>query len=954
MQMTMTVWTLSLLTLLSACGGAEEQEPAVEDADTGASMTTMSPDAGEDNPCEGQTPATPTSACPSGEFSDDGICLPLQPVLVPPEGCPGELVEEGTCQPLPPATMAWSCPDGWRQVTPLAFIDEAEAIADDVVDLVEQQQVCAPPETPDDCPAGTMALLGEPDCVPVGSACPPDAPWPDEATLRQRAGDAFAAGQIVYVSADADPDGDGSREAPAQTVAAALAIADDGDVVAVGVGRYDEAVALDRPVALLGACAASTTLAAPTADDEAGTLTVSGAGVRVGDLTVTGPRPGIVVEASGDAVLEGVQAHEATKNGVWIRGGTATLRRSAIRETRSNATQELGYGLNVTDGASLEATQLFIWRNRRVGLRVDGAETHALASDAIIAETRPQELDDTAGIGLAVQNGASLEGERLVVANNRTYGVYMTLGGTAHVTDLHVQGTLAQASDGTQGYGIVVSTESSLEAERVVLERNTRSGAILFETGHVRFLDAVITGTQPGTDNARFGRGVGVEDGSVFEGERLLLTHNHTTGIYVRGEARLTDVTVAHTQPEADRLTAGQGIYVTSGGVMTGERLTLLHNHQVGLHTNRDGSSSVTDVTVRGTRPMASNDQYGRGMEISLGGQMEGRRVLLVDNNNFGIFMGAALPGSEEFGVYRTTEATLSEVTILQTHGATPSAPGRYGYGWGVGVYQGTQLHAERFMLARNEEGGFGVTDEGSRAVVRDLVIRDTQPLAFDNSRGAGLGSFSQGAIEGERVRLENHHAASLLGFREASGVFTDLTILNTQPQQLDMDFGRAMSIESGSSLTATRVLIEDSHDASVVSTQANTHIDLTDLIIHHTAPRPYDMNSGVGVSVSHSASATLNRFSIDGSALVGLQIVDDSALTAHAGRIVDNFIGLNVQSEGFDPDQSLSCVDIMDNCCGQDCATLVCNVESQDLVIPAAFEVVDAVDMDQSNEDAK
>ena len=930
---------------LCACGASDEEPPAAATADTGTTAATT-PDAGGEDACARPSQATPPDACPSDEFSEEGICLPLQPVLVPPEGCPNGLVEEGTCRPLPPTTMAWSCPGGWRQVTPMAFLDEEQPVAEDVADLFAQQQVCAPPETPDACPPGTMALLGEPDCVAVGSECPSDAPWPDEATLRQRAGDAFATGQLIYVSADADADGDGSREAPAQTIAGALALAADGDIVAIGVGQYDEEVALTQPVALLGACAGDTTLATTTADDEAGTLTVTGAGVLVRDLTVTGPRPGVVVESSGDAVLEGVQVYEAARSGVWLRGGRAVLRRGAIRETRSSATMELGHGLNVTDGATLEADHLHIQGNRHVAVRIDGEGTTAQLTDTVIADTQPQESDNNAGLGIAVQSSATLEGARLVVANNHAHGLHLTLGGVARLTDVHIQGTLAQASDGTLGHGIRVRAESSVEAERVVLTSNTRSGALITGAGSdMRLTDGVIAATQPGASDAKFGRGVGVEDESRFEGERLLITHSHTTGIYVSTEARLTDVVVTHTQPAANNLGAGQGVLVTHGGAMSGERFLLLHNHQSGLQASRDGFASVTDVTVRDTRRRLSDNLHGRGLDIKVGGRLEGRRILLVDNNNLGLYMSAAYPDEEDFGKYGPTEATLAEVTILQTRGTIPPEEGWYGYGWGVGLYNEAQLLAERFVLARNEEGGFGVTGEGTRAVITDLLIRDTQPLPFDNSRGAGLGSFTMGAIEGARIRLENHYGASLLGFREANSTLTDLTILNTRPQQSDLDFGRGVSIESGSALTATRVLIEDSHDASIVSTQRGTRVELTDLIIRNTAPRSFDMNSGVGVSVSRTASATLNRFSIDGSALVGLQVVGNSTLEARAGQIADNFIGLNIQSEGFDLDQSLTCVNITDNCCGDDCASQVCNIESTDMVVPKTFDVLTEVE---------
>ena len=203
-------------------------------------------------------------------------------------GCPGERStchfwsEEFPCPagpgrpfaPAPPRLADWTCPAGWLAV-PAWEPDEDEEAAGDPA----PPRVCEPPPLPEGCPRGTMPVLGERECRPVGVPCP-RGDWPR----------GLPAGQTVLHVRPGAVGGDGSsRDAPLGSLAEAVEAAPDGAVVALAQGIYREAVVLRRPVTLWGACATGTVLLAPSAEEETGTIEVTGrGGVVLRNLGVMG------------------------------------------------------------------------------------------------------------------------------------------------------------------------------------------------------------------------------------------------------------------------------------------------------------------------------------------------------------------------------------------------------------------------------------------------------------------------------------------------------------------------------------------------------------------------------------------------------------------------------------------------------------------------------------------
>ncbi|MEO1270377.1 MAG: hypothetical protein AAFX99_20010, partial [Myxococcota bacterium] len=373
--------------------------------------------------------------CPSGEFNAEGMCLPSQPSSPQPVG--------------------WDCPAGWSSTSALSLVDQTDTTPEQTTrELLASSTVCLPPELPESCPQGQMAVLGQ-GCVPLGMACPQgDEPFHDVSTLRQRTTQGLIRpddpsppyqGQVWYVLPGAS--GDGSREQPWGTIAQALEAADDGDLIALGAGEYLEEFSVQKQVAIVGACVQQTTLRAPDPDERRATVRItSRAGTWLSDVTITGERPGIAVgsDSQGAVHLQSVVVEYATATGVLILGARDVRAADmAIHHTQPRPSDRtLGYGLSVQSGGVLEGERLHISHNYDAGLFATDSDTQTTFRDLIVTHTQPQQSSANYGWGVCVQDGAVLEGERLLLSHNHDVGLFLALAGArATVEDLVITHT---------------------------------------------------------------------------------------------------------------------------------------------------------------------------------------------------------------------------------------------------------------------------------------------------------------------------------------------------------------------------------------------------------------------------------------------------------------------------------------------------------------------------------
>ena len=946
---------LGLFVVLLCVGCADEDEPGNGGGVMGCAGP-LCPDAGDTSPedegvpIEGPEPpreapalprGTPPEACPSGMFDEShGVCVPAEPkpqVLTPDGGCPGEVSSEGICAPM-------------------VEVDIPEA-----------------------CPMGTQSPNGE--CARIGVACPQgDEAWHAEELLRERA--PGYGGDVLYVRAGAGLEPDGSRERPFGQIGQALDAAGDGDIVAVGVGAYDEELSVSTRVAVVGACVEGTSIVGPEGDTSSATVKLLSAnGALLSDVRVRGARYGVGVGgAVSGRVLQSVWVERAVGVGVLVASSRAVeLADLWVSGTRVDSDSNLTNGLQVVGEGPVQVNRVALVRNFGVGLQVSGDGSQLTAIDLVVSDTQFQQSDAGYGRGVVVQSGASVTLERALVTHNHDVGVLVSgAGSQLTATDLVVSDTQPRQDDGGEGRGVMVQSGASVTLERTLVTRNYTTGVVLSGVGaQLTATDLVVSDTSPRQSDQISGRGLAVWDGAAAQIARAAFVRNTDVGVFVNGvDARLTasDVVITDTQ--------GMGLSVGAGATAQIERATVEHNYDLGVLVSDEGTeATMTDLVVTDTQPRQSDQSSGSGVLVNSGASVELTRGVLTRNHTMGVFVAG-----------EGAEAMMIDVVVSDTQ------PQRSTESLGIGLFVGFEASArvERFVSARNQTGGVVVSDS-ARLVASDLVATQTQSSlnnAMEQSLGSGLVVFNGASLELTRGLVERSNGNNVFVWGEGSqATLVDITIdgavelAETAPIGLVVSVGATAEVQrcaimnsaifgvlvrgEGARLTMTDAVIADTqpnssgslglytlqgasvemsravltrnHEVGLFASDAETEVTLTDVSISDTRVNSA-RGGGTGLVSVNGCHVALERFDVSGNVLVGVMLARGGTASASDGVIQGNFIGLNIQDTDIDLDEAFTRVDVRENCCGGSCEVQACNVDTTAIPIPEANDILDTV----------
>lgn len=508
---------------------------------------------------------------------------------------------EGVPPIAPPALTP--CPEGWREIAPAEPGDVA---------------TCDPyPEGGAlECPLGHAHFPGEPGCAPVGSPCPAG-DWAEGL-----ADD----GTVLFVRAGASG-GDGTRTRPFGTIADAMAAARDGSTIALAKGRYAERVALARLGTIVrGACSAETVV---THVGSSASVEIAAPRTTVRDIAIAdNDDAGIFVHGtSTDATIDGILVSNARSVGISVQGGANLVARSlVVRGTREHESGELGIGLHVERGASVELSRAVIERNHMFGVyAVAGA--HVVLRDIVVRDTSPRRRDGLFGRGIQIDRASIAEVSKFLVELNHEIGIMVWAEGSVlSLSDGVVRDTRPDPTFGTNGRGLVVQGRDVTAAvTRVVFERNTDIGVMVTQPStHLAMSDVVIRDTQPRPADGQSGRGIELHTDASMQATRLVLERNHQIALFAAGESThvvMTDAIVRDTMPDAAFGYGGGGLQAQDGAAVELASVLIDRSHEIGLSAFREGTTLVaTDVVVRDTRPRACAETTCRGFGAGMGG----------------------------------------------------------------------------------------------------------------------------------------------------------------------------------------------------------------------------------------------------------------------------------------------------------------------------------------------
>jgi hypothetical protein len=605
--------------------------------------------------------------CAAGDVCD----LPCPRPAAPVSPAPAE---------LPRAEL---CPEGWDSV--------------ELPDLAGGRY-CEPYPglIPSECPAGEFLFPGEHACAPLGACAEGNYP----AELLARA-------DVVFVDAAAAPGGAGTLARPYSTLASALAVAPPGGVVAIARGEYRAPPTLDAPVALVGACSASTIVSAIAAEP---VIRASGAqAITLRGLTLRGSDQPIRIVAGAHVRLEDVVVEGATAS----RVADATLEVARVVLA--------GAGLEVI-GGRLDGERL----------RIDEVATGLVLDRGATAELRGVAVAD-AGEGLRVEGAGGVHLRELVVERSGTVGLHLRAAATATISDFVVRGTTL---GGAAVIGIDVAG-SALVLERGLVE-DVRGRAVFVHDGAVVVVEDVTTrcsGIPSPDPNAPHFTGVEVDFGGRLRATRLASAGDDGHGLAVRGQADVDVDDLTITRRCRSVGSPVSALLIDSASDATLRRVWIEPSDGDGIHMGDDGTRATIEDLELGP-------SLGDGLQVGCGGSLITACRVAITLERVRI-VEPLLAGAL---VFTAGPVVMRDVQVLG-----PGGPERAGLG--LEVRRLATLSVSRFALT-GLAGGVRLHDGGALSL-SDGVLRDND-VALETDPTANLDALFETVLFEDNRSLQS------------------------------------------------------------------------------------------------------------------------------------------------------------------------------------------------------
>ncbi len=214
-------------------------------------------------------------------------------------------------------------------------------------------------------------------------------------------------------------------------------------------------------------------------------------------------------------------------------GTLIALGDSSIAGTLAGPSLGLGMGAYVSAGATLQAERCLLADNSGVGLLAHGTGSEVDLVDTVIRDTQPTN-DGAFGYGIEVLDGARLQAQGCELEGNTGAGVHVYEAGTRlNLWRTTIQGTLPDPF-GRYGSGIEAGEGAEIEIDGCRLEANTGVGVLVSDQGtFTRISDSTITGMVLGFgDESATAHGVVAQYQSTVLASELVIEDNEGLGLY--------------------------------------------------------------------------------------------------------------------------------------------------------------------------------------------------------------------------------------------------------------------------------------------------------------------------------------------------------------------------------------------------------------------------------------
>ena len=372
--------------------------------------------------------------------------------------------------------------------------------------------------------------------------------------------------------------------------------------------------------------------------------------------------------------------------------------------------------------------------------------------------------------GLLAIEASRITAENVIIDGTGIAGIWAQDGSTITVRNVLVRDTAGSPSMGF-GRAAVAQTGGRVEVTRGAFERTREIAAFAVDVGSALVLeDVAIRDTLPQHTDDGFGRAVEIAMGATGTLRRVALERNLGYGVFTGGAGARVDIEDAVVRGHRSQVSdgeAGRGLSAQEGAQLTASRVLVDDNRELGVYgAGVGGSVTLRDVIVRGTRPRDAMNVGGRGVQVQWGGALDAERVVVDDNQDFGVFLFEAT-------------ARLADVTVSRT--AEDATTGEHGRG--VEALEGTTLELVRVAIDDNRDVGLYLQGEGTTATVDALRVSRMRPEAVSDFYGRGVNVASGASLTGTRVRVLDNRESGLIAYGTATVSLSDVHIERTAHQ---------------------------------------------------------------------------------------------------------------------------------------------------------------------------
>jgi hypothetical protein len=437
--------------------------------------------------------------------------------------------------------------------------------------------------------------------------------------------------------------------------------------------------------------------------------------------------------------------------------------------------------------------------------------------------------------------------------------------------------------------GVHVLVRSSLEAVlvRAASVVGISVGADLAAT------DLIVRDTGARSDR-HVGYGLEVGGGAHLDLSRAAFEGNRTVGVLAGGagtELVATDFVVRETEPQESNRGLGDGLDLLGGVQAVVTRAALSGNRNVGILIAEPGTHlDATDLVVRDTQAQESDDDYGYALEIHGGAGADLTRTTFERNRSGGIILAQS-----------GTRLAAEDLIVRET--ASRLGDGRNGDG--IEVQDGAVAELTRATFEGNATVGILVKGAGAQLTATDVVVRETQARASDDTFGCGLDIYGGATADLTRAVFDGNRSAGIIAAEAGTEIVArDLSVHDTQADESDGAGGYGLDLYRGAVAELTRAAFEGNRGFGVLVGDEGTEATCEDLLVQQTMEQDCAPDScerfGTAVSVIDGASVGVTSFRVSDNALCGIQLARGGVIDLHVGEVSANAIGANIQTEGF------------------------------------------------------